>query len=78
VSANWRASALCAQVDPALMFPEKDEGKSSTRQARALCMRCEVRTPCLDEALADPSLEGVWGATTVRDRQAMRRGSVAA
>lgn len=63
------ASALCAQVDPALWFPAKGE---SNRAAKAICHRCDIEATCLADALADPELEGVWGGTSHRERQTMR------
>lgn len=63
------ASALCAQVDPAVWFPEKGESNTA---AKAICHRCDLEAACLTTALADPELEGIWGGTTHRERQTMR------
>lgn len=46
---TWREDALCRQTDPELYFPERG---GSTRDAKDTCMSCEVRTECLDFALA--------------------------
>lgn len=40
--------------------------------ARAVCAGCDVRAACLDYALADPSLEGIWAATTLYERRRLR------
>jgi WhiB family redox-sensing transcriptional regulator len=40
--------------------------------AKAICARCPVRAGCLRIALADPSLEGVWGGTTGGERAVIR------
>lgn len=40
------------------------------RAATKLCRGCPVQTACLTYALANPELEGVWGATTTAQRQA--------
>ena len=67
---SWMNAALCAQTDPDAFHP----GKSDTNTAaKRTCAACDVTTACLAYALADPSLEGVWGGTSVRERQAMRR-----
>ena len=67
---SWMEDALCAQTDPDAFHP----GKSDTNTAaKRTCAACDVTTECLAYALADPSLEGVWGGTSVRERQAMRR-----
>lgn len=57
---SWREEAACRGMDPDLFFPERGE---STAEAKAVCRACLVRTPCLDEALAeDPGRDrGIWG-----------------
>ncbi len=67
---TWRLSALCAQTDPELFFPEKGGG---TAQAKAVCSRCEVRTPCLDYALTTGQRDGIWGGLSTRQRQLLSR-----
>lgn len=42
-------------------------------QKRAVCLGCPVREECLEEALADPELVGMWGGTTGAERRNMRR-----
>jgi WhiB family transcriptional regulator, redox-sensing transcriptional regulator len=44
---------------------------------RALCEGCPVRQECLETALADDSLVGLWGGTTDAERREIRRGRVA-
>ena len=67
------ASALCAQVDPDLWFPEKGQGNTA---AKAICHRCDIETACLAIALADPEIEGIWGGTSQRERQVLRGSGV--
>lgn len=71
MTAATLTSALCAQVDPDLWHPAK--GQSNTA-AKKICHRCDDEAACLAIALADPELDGIWGGTTHRERQAMRRG----
>ena len=61
---------LCTQIDPAVFFPIKG---GSPRAAKAICARCPIAADCLRDALDDPSLEGVWGGTTEREREHLRR-----
>ncbi|MFI6516848.1 WhiB family transcriptional regulator [Spirillospora sp. NPDC050679] len=68
---SWRSTARCRTADPDLFFPRAGE-RAVIAQAKNICTACPVRTACLDHALADDSLEGVWGATTERERTAMR------
>ena len=65
---------LCTQVDPAVFFPIKG---GSPRAAKAICARCPIAPTCLRDALDDPSLEGVWGGTTEREREHLRRDGAA-
>jgi len=72
---SWVADGLCGQTDPDAFHPDKG---GSPRPAKAVCARCLVLTRCRDHALANPELEGVWGATTRLERQRIRRQERAA
>ena len=64
------ASALCAQVDPELFFPENGHADSS-RAAKAVCGRCPVPELCPDTFdLVVP--HGVVGGLTARERRGCR------
>jgi WhiB family transcriptional regulator, redox-sensing transcriptional regulator len=67
---EWHVDALCRDHDN-VDFLSRD----ATVQARAfqVCGRCPVRVACLDMALADPFLVGVWGGTDDAARRAIRR-----
>jgi WhiB family redox-sensing transcriptional regulator len=62
---------LCAEVDPELFFPEKG---SSAGRAKALCRRCPEVVECLRWAM-DHDERGIWGATSDRQRERMRRSA---
>jgi WhiB family redox-sensing transcriptional regulator len=66
----WQADALCAQTDPEAFFPEKG---GSTREAKRICDGCEVRSACLDYALANDERFGIWGGLSERERRKLRR-----
>lgn len=68
--ANWRDLAVCTQVDPDAFFPTRNA--DLTRAAKAVCRRCPVRDVCLETALADPGLKGIWGGTSPEERANMR------
>lgn len=55
---GWQERALCAQTDPEAFFPEKG---GSTREAKKVCARCDVRAECLEYALANDERFGIWG-----------------
>ena len=65
---GWQERALCAQTDPEAFFPEKG---GSTREAKKVCIGCDVRGECLEYALEheDESRFGIWGGTSERERR---------
>lgn len=73
--APWTASALCAQTDPEVFYPEKGE---STLPAKRVCARCPVRSECLEEALSRNERYGVWGGLSERERRALLCSSAGA
>lgn len=66
----WQERALCAQTDPEAFFPEKG---GSTREAKRVCMSCEVRAECLDYALAKDERFGIWGGLSERERRRVKK-----
>jgi WhiB family redox-sensing transcriptional regulator len=66
----WINRAACTGIDPELFFPSRGE---SADPARAVCAGCPVRAECLDHALANVEMFGVWGGTSERERRAIRR-----
>ncbi|RVW04576.1 WhiB family transcriptional regulator [Rhodococcus spongiicola] len=70
---QWQDRALCAQTDPEAFFPEKG---GSTREAKRICMGCEVRDECLEYALANDERFGIWGGLSERERRRLKRGIV--
>lgn len=64
---------LCAQVDPELFFSDEEGVYAHLAQAKAICKSCPLVTPCLEYALSHTDLDGVWGATTLKERSLMRR-----
>jgi WhiB family transcriptional regulator, redox-sensing transcriptional regulator len=70
---QWQDRALCAQTDPEAFFPEKG---GSTREAKRICMGCEVRGECLEYALANDERFGIWGGLSERERRRLKRGII--
>ena len=66
----WQERALCAQTDPEAFFPEKG---GSTREAKKICLTCEVRVECLEYALEHDERFGIWGGLSERERRRLRR-----
>lgn len=79
---------LCAQADPDTWFPDRthrsaplettrdridDRHLSTPSTAKRICLQCPVLESCREWALTDWALEGIWGATSMRDRQRIRK-----
>lgn len=69
----WQGDALCAQTDPEAFFPEKG---GSTRDAKKVCSACNVRSQCLEYALANDERFGIWGGLSERERRRLRKRAV--
>lgn len=64
----------CAETDPDMFFPEPDSRylESTIRIAKDICTRCPYVEECLEWALSHNEI-GIWGATTEKERQLIRR-----
>ena len=69
----WQERALCAQTDPEAFFPEKG---GSTREAKKVCLTCDVRAECLDYALANDERFGIWGGLSERERRKLKKRAI--
>lgn len=67
---RFDAQALCAEVDPELMFPAPG---GTVRGGKELCRRCELRETCLAWALEHGEEFGIWGGTSEGERRGLRR-----
>ena len=67
---SWQERSLCAQTDPEAFLPEKG---GSTREAKKICVGCEVRAECLEYALEHDERFGIWGGLSERERRKLRR-----
>jgi WhiB family redox-sensing transcriptional regulator len=66
----WQERALCAQTDPEAFFPEKG---GSTREAKRVCLSCDVRGECLEYALFNDERFGIWGGLSERERRKLKK-----
>lgn len=66
---NWRAEAACSGHDPELFF----SGAVDAKVAQGICKSCPVKLECLQEALDDEIMFGVWGGLSERERKALLR-----
>ena len=70
---SWQERALCAQTDPEAFFPEKG---GSTREAKRVCLSCDVRGECLEYALMHDERFGIWGGLSERERRKLKKRAV--
>ena len=70
---SWQERGLCAQTDPEAFFPEKG---GSTREAKKVCLGCDVRGDCLEYALAHDERFGIWGGLSERERRRLKKEAV--
>ena len=65
----WMADAACKGQGAERWHPEA----KPPERLLATCRLCPVIDQCAAYAIADPTLHGVWGATTAKDRNRIRR-----
>lgn len=75
---TWREHAACAGQDPAEWVIDNEDqpgARAKIAAAKLTCQTCPVAHFCLVWALTQPatSIVGVFGGTTSRDRQRIRR-----
>ncbi|GAB3656425.1 WhiB family transcriptional regulator [Nocardioides korecus] len=70
---GWQERGLCAQTDPEAFFPEKG---GSTREAKKVCLTCDVRQDCLEYALENDERFGIWGGLSERERRKLKKRAV--
>jgi WhiB family transcriptional regulator, redox-sensing transcriptional regulator len=78
--ADWRDDAACLHADPDLFFPIGTTGPALRQvdEAKRVCLACPVRTPCLEWALGQEILSGIWGGATEDERRALCQAAGAA
>ena len=75
---SWWERAVCRGQDASYFFAPSYFEKRAEKQAReavakALCVRCPVREPCLEFALATNQDSGIWGGTSEEERRKLRK-----
>lgn len=69
---DWMADAACIGINPDLFFPERGH-PNNNQEAKAICARCPVRDDCLNYALTEHIVHGIWGGTSEKERRHLRR-----
>ncbi|QKW31460.1 WhiB family transcriptional regulator (plasmid) [Streptomyces seoulensis] len=76
---DW-TSALCAQTDPDLFFPEGHGQQivQAVNQAKKLCADCPLRSGCLEWAVTTGQTIGVWGGLSEQELRNLHRRQILA
>lgn len=83
---SWRAQAACRDYDPEAWFPVARPGMgvkgarlvaADVENAKSVCAKCDVRTPCLAAAIERDERYGIWGGMTTEERDALKRRATA-
>jgi WhiB family redox-sensing transcriptional regulator len=67
---QWHLDAACRGQGPEDFVRGPNSNYGSVRE---LCDACPVRRECLDFALSDESITGLWGGTSDTERREIRR-----
>ena len=74
IAKDFWEGALCAEIGSEIFFPERHEANMA-QIAKRICNKCDIKQKCLEYALKDPDLKGVWGGTTEHQRYRIRNRS---
>lgn len=71
---HWAEKGLCRNMDPEIFFIDADaDADFPNPVALAACDRCPIQAACLNWAMETNERNGVWGGTTPRQREKLRR-----
>lgn len=69
----WQRRAICVGMDPNVFHPLSNlPHDPEVIHAKSICAACPVQEECKTHALLHRE-SGIWGGTTDRDREAIRR-----
>jgi WhiB family transcriptional regulator, redox-sensing transcriptional regulator len=74
---SWQDRAACRGMDVLLFFglsgePGRERGIREAK-AKAVCVSCPVQAQCLDYALGNSIMHGIWGGLSGEERARERR-----
>ena len=71
----WQERHMRSDGPQSLLPPER---AASTREAKKVCLTCEVRSECLEYALAHDERFGIWGGLSERERRKVKKQACSA
>lgn len=72
---EWQVQAACRGREDLFFTAADERGRQRNGReadAKAICLTCPVRLPCLEHALRVPEEYGVWGGTGEIERARFR------
>ena len=73
----WSKDSLCLDEDPEIFFTPDGYSESAKRQyeaeAKSICRGCPVANDCLNFALSNNLVYGVWGGLGEDERMPLHR-----
>ncbi len=77
---NWAASAACRGAHREVFFPplaleRREERQEREAIAKRICAGCCVQDECLELALANHEIHGIWGGLNEEERRLLTRVS---
>jgi len=74
---SWQDMAACTGMDVLLFFgpdgEQRPEREIREAKAKAVCASCPAQAQCLDYALGNSIVHGIWGGLNAEDRARERR-----
>ena len=67
---TWKDKANCYGSDTGVFYPSND---ASVDVPKRVCGDCPVKVECLEFALSNNEVFGVWGGTSERERRRIKR-----
>lgn len=71
---DWTIDALCTQSDPDAWFPDHTGTTAESRMVKAICQQCPVVAECLQVAIDNHEIHGIWGGLTPMERRRLWQG----
>lgn len=76
---------VCSQTDPEIFFSKDNFSADGSKiissryanesGAKTLCKSCPYAAACLQYALENPELRGIWGGTTEKERNRLQQAN---
>lgn len=68
---EFDGTQACANLNTDIFFPDSED-KKAIQAAKDICNSCNQLEKCFSYAVWEPGLQGIWGATTPRQRESFR------